>query len=269
MASTLISALPAPIFPSALFNAMPHIDDLPREREEEGRVSLGQPGPELKATIKSHGLLYDVAITLAHKHIDLQERDLVIGSYDPEDNKIVMSFRSLDNEADSELLANLVPFQFVYSRVHKWIPVAYWDSRAVYGDVMLERYQRMAATPLMDDFAKTMTETSSPAAAYVAGAGGEEFAKFGISLVFQTTVRGYEEGLMETTSDVERNQWFRLQSAMPARDFGLVVATIWHWRLNPDDLEDSCATDCMSNCVLHQWTHTHEPYGHCRAHIGR
>lgn len=253
MASALISALPAPVFPSALFNAMPHIDHLPRESEEKGHFSLGEPGPEFKASINSHGLLYDVAITLTHKHIDLQERDLVIGSFDPEENKIIMSFRSLDVQADSELLAHLIPFQFVYSREHKWIPVAYWDSRAAHGDVMLERYQRMAATPLLEDFAKMMTETLSPAAAFVAGAGGQEFAKFGISLVFQTAVRGHEEGLLETTSDKDRNQWFR--KLPPLSETESVTTTIWYWNLNSDGVEDKC----KAKCVVEKYLSGHYP----------
>jgi len=250
--ASLISALPTPIFQSALFNALPHIDHLTQEGIEEGRISLGKPGPDLKTSIKSHGLLYDVAITLTHKHIDLQEKDLIIGSYDAEENKIVMNFRSLDAEADSDLLTSLIPFQFVYSREHKWIPVAYWDSRAAYGDMMLERYQRMAATPFLEDFAKTMTETIPPAVAFVAGANGQEFAKFGVSLVFQTAVRGHEEGLLETTSNVDRNQWFRERSTLTEGDS--VMTTIWYWKHNSDsNMED----DCRTVCNYDRWSHDH------------
>ena len=240
----------------ALFNALPHIDHLPRCLQN-GHRGLGEPGPELKACIKSHGLLFDVAITLTHKHIDLQEGDIIIGSYDPIENRVIMSFRPLDSEADSELIAHLVPFQWVYSQVHKWIPVAYWDSRADHGDVILERFRRMVATPLLEDFSKTMSETLSPAAMFVHGANGQEFAKFGVSLVFQTAVRGHEQGLMETTSDTERNQWFRLTSAVPLGEGANIETTIWHWKHNSDTtMEDQCDTDCVRYYCHHVIVHT-------------
>jgi hypothetical protein len=232
----------------ALFNALPHIDHLPRCLHN-GHRGLGEPGPELKACIKSHGLLFDVAITLTHKHIDLQEGDIIIGSYDPKENKIIMSFRPLDSKADSELIAHLIPFQFVYSQVHKWIPVAYWDSRADYGDVILERFRRMVATPLLEDFSQTMSETLSHAAMFVHGANGQEFAKFGVSLVFQTAVRGHEQGgLVETTSDTERNQWFRLTSTVPFEDGATIETTNWYWKHNSDsNTEDNCYMSCVGD----------------------
>ena len=230
----------------ALFNALPHIDHLPRCLQN-GHRGLGEPGPELKACIKSHGLLSDVAITLTHKHIDLQVGDIIIGSYDPTENKVIMSFRPLDSKADSELIAHLIPFQFVYSKVHKWIPVAYWDSRADHGDVILERFRRMVVTPFLEDFSKTIIETLSPAAMFVRGANGQEFAKFGVSLVFQTAVHGHEGGLVESTSVAMRNQWFRLTSAVPFRELegANIETTIWHWKHNSNtDVEDGCPTYC-------------------------
>jgi hypothetical protein len=245
----------------ALFNALPHIDHLPRCLQN-GHRGLGEPGPELKACIKSHGLLFDVAITLTHKHIDLQDGDVIIGSYDPTENKVIMSFRPLDSKADSELIAHLIPFQFVYSQVHKWIPVAYWDSRADHGDVILERFRRMVATPLLEDFSKTMSETLSPAAMFVHGANGQNFAKFGVSLVFQTAVRGYEQSLVETTSATERNQWFRLTSAVPFGEGANIETTIWHWKHNPGtQMEDRCIANCYDDGKKHRDWH----YDNCYA----
>jgi len=100
----------------------------------------------------------------------------------------------------------------------------------------------MVATPLLEDFSKTMSETLSPAAMFVHGADGQEFAKFGVSLVFQTAVRGHEQGgLMETTSVTERNQWFRLTSTVPFEDGATIETTIWYWKRNSDTtMEDSC-----------------------------
>ena len=107
--------------------------------------------------------------------------------------------------------------------------------------MILERFRRMVATPLLGDFSQTMSETLSPAAMFVHGANGQEFAKFGVSLVFQTAVRGYEQGLVETTSDTERNQWFRLTSAVPCGEGATLETTIWYSKHNSDTtMEDSC-----------------------------
>ena len=70
---------------------------------------------------------------------------------------------------------------------------------------------------------------------------GQEFAMFGVSLVFQTAVRGYEQNLVETTSVTERNQWFRLTSAVPFGEGADIETTIWQWKHNPGtQLENSC-----------------------------
>jgi hypothetical protein len=106
----------------------------------------------------------------------------------------------------------------------------------------------MVATPLLEDFSQTMSETLSPAAMFVHGANGQEFAKFGVSLVFQTAVHGHEQGgLVETTSVTERNQWFRLTSAVPFGEGFTIETTIWHWKRNSDSNTevDNCYTSCV------------------------
>jgi hypothetical protein len=232
MASTLLH------FSTELFNNLPHIDTLTLETNHT-------PSEQLKNVIKCHNLLDAVAITLTHKHFDLNPNEIVVGSYNADENKIVMDFRSISPESSEDVFQMLIPFQFVFSFSRGWMPVAFWDINSG-GDIMSTRLQRVLLSDFLESYSTVLKSLQDK--------DHGDFAEYGVSLIFQSFVQGYESGLLETTDDIARNQWFRVQNTVKVPDSSESVTTIWHWNVNSDTLMED---ECRSTCIVDRWSHDH------------
>jgi hypothetical protein len=218
-------------FCSQLFNEIPHVDTLDHSIVHEDRL------PALKAIIKEFDLLDCVAITLTHKHIDVNEDEIIVGSFAVD--KIIMNWESKVGTED------FVPFQFVYNSASGWMPVAFWNpTSAGYAESILPKFAKVEAVagPFFEKMAQALRGVTT---------GG--FAAYGISLIFQQLVDDSNTGLLETTDSKAKNQWFRKVPENVDANYN-TMSTIWYWLKNP---EDGAEDQCRVVCNYHQWTSEH------------
>lgn len=221
-------------FSEEVFNSVRHIDRFSKE-------DFKHPSQSLKEIIFKHRLTDDVGITLTHKHMDIRDNEIIVGSYDPSNNKVVLTYRARTAEDDEDLMKTHVPFQFIFGADFGWMPVAFWDIRSEGSSVIKGKLERMLENPtfLSDISAELQSQLT------------EGIANYGVCLLFHALIQGHETGLLETTDTDERTQWFRVAASVPVDESFNAVSTIWHW--NPELTED----DCVSVCHLDRWSHDH------------
>lgn len=61
-------------FSFAAFNKLPHIDELPKHYDRHPNKDL-----DFRGLLKFHGLSDAIAVTLTHKHIDVEAGEVIIG----------------------------------------------------------------------------------------------------------------------------------------------------------------------------------------------
>lgn len=205
-------------FSEEVFNSVRHIDGL---QKEEFKL----PCKSLKQLVFNHNLMDVVGITLTHKHMDIRANEVIVGSYDSADNKVVLTYRAIAAD-DVQLMQNWIPFQFVYGADFGWMPVAYWDVCSVGSAAMKDKYDKIKASTFLSDLS-TILQTEMTVG----------IANYGICLLFHSLIIGHDTGLIETTDTRERTQWFRVESSIPASQCSKVT-TIWHW--NQELFEDVC-----------------------------
>lgn len=251
MSVAILSPSPSPFvataFNTELFNALPHIDKLRHDEETQlRRYAFVQTAKEL---VKQHALMSAVGITLTHKHLDIEQNEIILGSYDEAENKIATTWCTPDEETQRPFL---FPFQFVFHLKKGWVPVAYWDVRAPGGLEMKDKVERLLnATAFLEEFASHLVS-------FQHADDSSEFAPFGLTAIFHTLVKGYGDrglGLVETTNLSMRNQLFGIPNDEVLNDpANCVVDTIWHWKESADKSKEY---ECASACIVDRWSHDH------------
>lgn len=248
MATALMPALfNVHAFSADTFNSLPHVDNLPHKEESQRAREACLNG--LKSVIYRHKLLDAVGITLTHKHMDVRENEVVVGCYDEADNKIVMNWHAL--QGDDHLY--LFPFQFVFHVEKGWIPTAFWDIRTSGGQELKAKAEMLLnAHAFFREFAETVSAVS------LDGGYSPDFGVFGLTVLFQSVVKGYgiEAMLVESTDVENRNQWFRLMT--PSGTGESMIHTIWSWKPKPNGEEPMMDSCTFIGCRHHQWTHEHD-----------
>jgi len=216
-------------FSEEVFNSVRHIDGLPHDEFKD-------PSEDFKKLVYAHNLTDVVGITLTHKHMDIRENEVIVGSFDSVNNKVVITYRAITAD-DGDLTEDWIPFQFVYGANFGWMPVAYWDVRSSGSAVMKAKFDKIKGSTFLSDLSTILQNQET---------GG--IANFGICLLFHSLIEGHETGLVETTDTHERTQWFRVEASLAASQFSKVT-TIWHW--NPELFEDNCVVGCLTSGGSH------------------